>query len=81
MKKAIFSIILVIGLLGFFVPFIMMGVFDIDYDALINNDTLAFLICIGSMYMIIGGCIGLYRISDRFKRVLKVIGQCLLWWI
>ena len=81
MKKAMFSILLMVGMLGFFVPFVMVIGFDIDYDALINNGTIAFLICVVSIYMIIGGCVGLYRLSDKFKAALKVLGQCVLWWI
>ena len=77
MKKVIFSILLVAGLLGFFVPFIMIAVFHIDYDAMINNDKLALAICLASIFSIAGGCIGLCRLSGKFKRALKVIGRCL----
>ena len=78
MRKAIFGALLVIGLLGFFVPFIMISPFNIDYDAIINNDKVAFAICLVSILSITGGCIGLYRLSDKFKVVLKTIGRCLL---
>ena len=77
MKKLLFSIILTLGIAGFFGPFVMMDIFHIDYDAMIGNDTVAMLICIGSMLVIIGSCIILYRLSDRFKVILKTIGQCL----
>ena len=79
-KKVIFSILLAIGLIGFFVPFILIFTFNIDYDGLINNDIVAFIICIVSIYFIIGGCIGLYRISDKFKIVLRVVGE-IFWWL
>ena len=81
MKKIIFSILLVSGLLGFFVPFIMIAVFQMDYDAMINNDKLAFAICLASIFAIAGGCIGLCRLSGRFKVALKVVGRCLVEWI
>jgi len=79
-KKVIFSILLAIGLIGFFVPFILIFTFNIDYDGLINNDIVAFIICVVSIYLIIGGCIGLYRISDKFKIVLRVVGE-IFWWL
>jgi len=75
--KLMFSVLLTIGLLGFFVPFIMIG-FGMDYDAMINNDNVALAICLVSLFSIIGGCVGLYRLSDKFKVVLKTIGRCLL---
>ena len=80
MKKMIWSLVLTIGIVGFFGPFVIMG-FGIDYDALIGNDSLAFLTCIISMLAIIGSCIVLYRSSEKFKKVLQVIGGCVLWWI
>jgi hypothetical protein len=78
MKKLMFGILLVIGLLGFFVPFIMVSPLNMDYDAMIGNDNVAFAICLGSIFLITGGCIGLYRLSNKFKVVLKTIGRCLL---
>jgi len=77
-KKVIFGLLLTLGIAGFFVPFIMISPLNIDYDAMIGNDKVAFAICLVSILSIIGGCIGLYRLSDKFKVVLKTIGRCLL---
>jgi hypothetical protein len=71
-RKILYFVLLTIGLLGFFVPFVLMK-FGVDWDALINNGTVAFLICVTSICMIIGSCIGLCRRSERFKEILKEI--------
>ena len=77
MKKVIFGMLLVGGLLGFFVPLIMILVFNMDYDAMINNENVALGIFLVSFLAIIGGCVGLCCLSDKFKATLKVVGRCL----
>ena len=41
---------------------------------------LGFLICLVSIYMIIGGIIGMCIMSERFKRMFLVVLECLGLW-
>ena len=75
-RKILYSILLIIGLAGIAIPLTLIR-FGIDWDAMINNEVVALIMCVVSIGMIVGSCIGLCRRSDRFKKILVDILECL----
>lgn len=45
------------------------------------NGVLGFIICMASIYLVIGALIKLYKINDTAKMIIKAFFQALFFWI
>lgn len=72
MKKIIYGILLILGLLIFI---LQLFIFEAP------DGVLGFIICLTSIYMIFGSIIGLCKVSEKFKNIVFGILEVLFFWI